>query len=63
MPKFSKEQILRDPCDEPARELRIRALLASGERALACRELRAYRETLRLELGTEPSPEIGALIG
>src|SRR5581483_8881233 len=51
-----------DPCDEPARELRIRALLALGDHSFARRELRDYQRVLAAELGAEPSPEILALV-
>jgi ATP/maltotriose-dependent transcriptional regulator MalT/DNA-binding SARP family transcriptional activator len=52
-----------DPCDEPARELAIRALLANGDRAGALRQYRQYRDVLRAELECDPSPAIGALVG
>jgi len=51
-----------DPCDEPARELRIRAHLAAGDRASAYREFRLYREVLESELGARPSTELAALV-
>ena len=52
-----------DPCDEAARELAIRALLAMGDRAGALRHYRQYREILLDELDCEPSPAIDALVG
>lgn len=54
--------IERDPCDEPARELRIRAHLAAGDRASAYREFRVYRELLESELDAQPSAELAALV-
>jgi len=54
--------IERDPCDEPARELRIRAHLAAGDRASAYREFRVYREILESELDAQPSAELAALV-
>ena len=52
----------RDACDEPARELRIRALLNRGDLASACREFRVYREVLASELGAKPSAALAALV-
>jgi DNA-binding SARP family transcriptional activator len=44
-----------DPYDEPARELRIRAYLAMGDRAAAFREYRVYRDLVVNHLGVKPS--------
>jgi DNA-binding SARP family transcriptional activator len=52
-----------DPCDEAAREIAIRALLAMDDRAAALRHYRQYRDVLREELDCEPSPAIDALVG
>ena len=52
----------RDPCDETARELAIRAHLGAGERVAAARELRDYREVLRRELDAEPSEDLASLV-
>jgi len=52
----------RDPCDETARELAIRAHLGAGDRVAAARELRDYREVLRRELDAEPSEDLASLI-
>ena len=49
------EMIAYDSCDEPARELAIRAYLGAGDRAAALRHFRQYRATLMRELGCEPS--------
>ena len=38
--------IAYDPCDEPAREIAIRAYLESGDRAAALRHFRQYRDVL-----------------
>ncbi|TAM58090.1 hypothetical protein EPN52_11440 [bacterium] len=51
-----------DRCDEPARELLIRAVLAAGDGAGARRELRKYREILERELGAKPSGELERLV-
>ena len=51
-----------DPCDEPAREIAIRAHLANGDRAAALRHFRQYRDALRSELQLEPSAVLSALI-
>jgi DNA-binding SARP family transcriptional activator len=51
-----------DPCDEPARELRIRAHVAAGDRGAAFREFRTYREILESELGAKPSADLAALL-
>ncbi len=59
---LAQRVIDRDPCDEPARELRIRAHLAAGDRGSAYREFRVYREILESELGAEPSAELAALV-
>lgn len=51
-----------DPCDEPARELAIRAYLALGDRASAIREFRAYARAVGSELGLEPSAQLRRLL-
>jgi DNA-binding SARP family transcriptional activator len=60
---YSQGIIERDACDEPARELRIRAHLGAGDRAAAMRELRVYRNTLASELEAVPSASLIALVG
>ncbi len=55
--------IERDCCDEPARELLIRAHVAEGDYAGAMRAFRTYRNALDYELGVPPSPALQALIG
>ncbi len=52
----------RDPLDEPARELVIRAHLAAGDRASALREFRIYRDTLAAELNARPSRALESLV-
>ncbi len=52
-----------DPCDEPAREIAIRAYLASGDRAAALRHFRQYRDVLMAELQCEPSETLAQLVG
>lgn len=60
--RFASRLLALDPCDEPARELRIRLLLAHGDRPAALREYRVYREVLVSELGVEPSFLLQALL-
>ncbi|HEY0395390.1 MAG TPA: BTAD domain-containing putative transcriptional regulator [Candidatus Elarobacter sp.] len=57
------EMIAYDPCDEPAREIAIRAYLASGDRAAALRHFRQYRDVLENELQCEPSEALAELVG
>lgn len=54
---IAREIVDYDPLDEPAREILIKALLASGDRSGASRELRHYRQLLRTELDAEASPD------
>lgn len=44
-----------DDCDEPAREIAIRAYVAIGDEASAFREYRRYRDVLWNELGAVPA--------
>ncbi|HEY0615865.1 MAG TPA: BTAD domain-containing putative transcriptional regulator [Candidatus Elarobacter sp.] len=57
------EMIAYDPCDEPAREIAIRAYLESGDRAAALRHFRQYRDVLQSELQCEPSETLAELVG
>lgn len=57
------EMIAYDPCDEPAREIAIRAYLDSGDRAAALRHFRQYRDVLAAELQCEPSDALTKLVG
>jgi DNA-binding SARP family transcriptional activator len=57
------EMIQYDPCDEPAREIAIRAYLESGDRAAALRHFRQYRDVLQAELQCEPSQVLVDLVG
>ena len=59
---FATDMIQYDPCDEPARELAIRANLLMGDRAAAIRQFRQYRQTLQTELQCEPSPALAAML-
>jgi DNA-binding SARP family transcriptional activator len=59
---FASDMIEYDPCDEPARELAIRANLLLGDRAAAMRQFRQYRQTLQKELQCEPSPRLAAML-
>ncbi len=58
-----REMIAYDPCDEPAREIAIRAYLAAGDRAAALRHFRQYRDVLQAELQCEPSESLAKLLG
>ena len=60
---LAHEMIAYDPCDEPAREIAIRAYLLLGDRPAAMRHFRQYRETLQSELQCDPSPALVALVG
>lgn len=60
---LAHEMIAYDPCDEPAREIAIRAHLAAGDRAAALRHYRQYRDVLQSELQCEPSESIARLVG
>ena len=59
---LAHEMIAYDACDEPARELAIRAYLQSGDRAAALRHFRQYRDTLMAELQCEPSDALAELL-
>ena len=58
----ARDLIERDPCDETARELAIRAHVGAGDRVAAARELRTYREVLSRELDAEPSEYLVTLV-
>jgi DNA-binding SARP family transcriptional activator len=58
-----REMIAYDPCDEPAREIAIRAYLEAGDRAAALRHFRQYRDVLMSELQCEPSDALAELVG
>ena len=60
---LAHEMIAYDPCDEPAREIAIRAYLQLGDRAAALRHFRQYRDTLQSELQCEPSSSLLELVG
>jgi DNA-binding SARP family transcriptional activator len=59
---YADDIIAYDPCDEPAREIAIRAHLANGDRAAALRSYRQYRDVLRTELQVEPSAALATLL-
>ena len=59
---IARELIASDPCDEQARDIAIRALLAKGERSAALLELRSYRKVLWHELEVQPSAALTALL-
>jgi DNA-binding SARP family transcriptional activator len=51
-----------DPLRESAQRVLIRIYVAEGNVHEAVARYRAYRETMRDELGLEPSPQMEALI-
>jgi DNA-binding SARP family transcriptional activator len=60
--KRSETLVALDPCDEEARVLRLKLLLARGDRAAAFSEFREYARILHDDLGIEPSPDVLALL-
>lgn len=52
----------RDPCDEQAREIAIKAHLAAGRPAAAQTEFNHYKEALALDLRAEPSAHLRKLL-
>jgi DNA-binding SARP family transcriptional activator/tetratricopeptide (TPR) repeat protein len=59
---YARSVLDADACDEPARELMIRAYFAAGDRSSALREFRVYRDTLATELGAAPSQSLERLV-
>ncbi len=60
--RLCEEMLARDPCDEPACEIAIRAHLELGDRAAAVRQYRRYSRALLDELGCEPSASLTTLV-
>jgi DNA-binding SARP family transcriptional activator len=60
--RYGRLLIQLDPFDEAAREVTIRAHLASGDRPSALQEYQQYRRVLLQELNLEPSAEIAQLV-
>ena len=60
---YADDMIAYDSCDEPARDVAIRAHLALDDRAAAMRQFRQYRETLLAEMQCEPSAGLRELVG
>lgn len=56
----ARELLDRDPIDERAHRILIRALAASGDRAGAIRAFEGARSVLSDELGVDPGPELTA---
>jgi DNA-binding SARP family transcriptional activator/predicted ATPase len=56
----AEELLGRDPIDERAHRILIRALAASGDRAGAIRAFEHARSVLSEELGVDPGPEVTA---
>ncbi len=59
---LARDILEHDPCDEPAREIAIRAYVASGDQAAAFREYRRYRNVLMEELGAAPALVLETLL-
>lgn len=60
---YAEDMIAYDSCDEPARDIAIRAHLELDDRAAAMRQFRQYRETLIAEMQCEPSAALRELVG
>lgn len=60
--RFGRRLIEYDACDESAREIVVRALMASGDELGAHAESRRYREALHRELGCAPSEAFERLL-
>lgn len=58
----AEEAIRLDPFRETSHRLLIRALLAAGNRGAAARAFERCRQSLRDELGVDPSVETAALV-
>lgn len=59
---IARSLIERDPCDEPAHEIEIRAYLALGDEPSAYRAYRHYRKVLAQELGVAPSRSLQQML-
>jgi DNA-binding SARP family transcriptional activator len=59
---LAAELVSDDPLDETAAELAIRACLLAGNRAAAILEYRRYASALRVELDSNPSSDLRALV-
>lgn len=59
---FALRAIAADPFRDTAHSLLIRVYLAEGNNAAARRHYEAYRDSLRQELGAEPSSELAGLM-
>lgn len=60
--RLARKILAYDPCDEPAREIAVRAYLAAGREAEAFREYRQYRDLLKAELDAAPSISLSELL-
>ena len=55
---YASRAVARNPLEEGHHELLVRSLAASGDRAAALRQVAVCEDTLRRELGIQPSPAL-----
>jgi DNA-binding SARP family transcriptional activator len=55
---YASRAVARNPMEEGNHELLVRSLAAAGDRAAALRQVAVGEDTLRRELGVEPSPAL-----
>ena len=55
---YAARAVARNPIEEGNHELLVRSLAAAGDRAAALRQVAVGEDTLRRELGVEPSPAL-----
>jgi DNA-binding SARP family transcriptional activator len=55
---YASRAVARNPLEEGNHELLVRSLAAAGNRAAALRQVAVCEDTLRRELGVEPSPAL-----
>jgi DNA-binding SARP family transcriptional activator len=55
---YASRAVARNPLDEGNHELLVRTLATAGDRAAAARQVAVATDTLRRELGLEPSPAL-----
>src|SRR4029453_3714035 len=55
---YAARAVARNPLEEGNHELLVRCLAAAGDRSAALRQVAVCEDTLRRELGVEPSPAL-----